>query len=304
MYQQATSDEEVALWPDSISAIAGDKSGWIFAPLQILEQLYTLTGRGQEPDTAILGKLPQRVHLNSGGEISDAKWEQGSLTATLSYPKAESGYTVLVNVARPQEVRLDGKPLAERQKLDEADAPGWRYLPSYAMCVVRLTTDGRHALEIRGAEYRRSDLTPELREAIRFEFDESTEGWLPAHGLGELSVKDGALQAPVTGGDPYLTRTAMEVEGGGVREVVVRMRIPAGVAPQVAQLYWGTKEAAFFAEERVAVFPITPDGQWHEYRVPVGDHAQWRGHVISMIRLDPIQSGDPVTVEMDWVRGA
>jgi len=302
MYQQSTNDDDIALWPDSVGAIKGDKAGWIFAPLQILETLYTLTGRGQEPDTVILGKLPERIHLNSGAEIASAEWKGEAITAELAYPSGESGYTVLVNVSRPSGVLLDGQPLAARADVKKGEEPGWQYLNSYAMCAVRITQDGQHELALQGIRYQRSDLTPNLRASVDFSFDEAAEGWLPANAVGDLSVKDGALQVPVTAGDPFLTRSAMQVDGSKVREVVVRMRIPALPHPETGQFYWGTKEAPGYSEERVVVFPVIPDGEWHEYRVAVGDHPQWKAHEIVAIRLDPIQAGDPITVEVDSIK--
>jgi hypothetical protein len=301
MYQQSTNEDDIALWPDSISAIDGSKAGWIFSPLQILDNLYTLTGRQQAPDTVILGKLPDRIHLSSAAEIKAADWTGDAITAKLAYPARESGYTILVNVSKPTAVLLDGKPLAERQDLRQGDEPGWRYRELYAVCLVRVTQDGAHDLRLQGVHYRRSDLAPDLRHAIAFEFDKDTEGWLPTHTLGDLSAKDGALQLPVTGGDPFVTRGAMQVAGSKVREVVVRMRIPTLPHPENAQFYWGTKEEPGFAEARVALFPVTADGQWHEYHIAVGDHPQWRGHEITSIRLDPVQAGDPVAVEVDWI---
>jgi len=92
----------------------------------------------------------------------------------------------------------------------------------------------------------------------------------------------------------------MDVKGDSVKEVVVRMRTPVG---EGAQLYWGTAAAPGFAEARVLNFPITGDGKWHEYRLPVGTHAGWKGQKITGIRLDPLQPGVQTTVEIDWIRG-
>jgi hypothetical protein len=38
-------------------------------------------------------------------------------------------------------------------------------------------------------------------------------------------------------------------------------------------------------------FPVKPDGQWHEYTIPVATHPKWRGRVIRAIRLDPTTGG-------------
>jgi hypothetical protein len=303
MYQQSTDADDVALWPDSIGAIDSDKSGWIFAPLQVLETLYMAMGRPQEPETVILGTLPQRIHLNSGAAIRAAAWTADRLTAELTYPAGENGYTVLVNLARPEGVLLDGAPLAESGDLPKGATAGWQYLAPYAMCVVRTVQDGKHTLELRGARYRRSDLTPDLRKTIAFEFATGAEGWLPANAIGDLDSREGALQVPVTGGDPYLTRSAMSVDGDQVKTIVVRMLLPALAHAEYGQWYWGTKDAPGFAEARVARFEVLADGQWHEYRIPVGQDPAWRGQAITSVRLDPFQAGDPVTVEVDWIRG-
>jgi hypothetical protein len=225
------------------------------------------------------------------------------LTAELTYPAGENGYTVLVNLARPEGVLLDGAPLAESGDLPKGATAGWQYLAPYAMCVVRTVQDGKHTLELRGARYRRSDLTPDLRKTIAFEFATGAEGWLPANAIGDLDSREGALQVPVTGGDPYLTRSAMSVDGDQVKTIVVRMLLPALAHAEYGQWYWGTKDAPGFAEARVARFEVLADGQWHEYRIPVGQDPAWRGQAITSVRLDPFQAGDPVTVEVDWIRG-
>jgi len=302
-YQQSTDPDDIALWPDSISAIDAGKSGWIFAPLQVLEGLYALTGRGQEPETIILGTLPERIHLTSGAHLAKATWQDGVVRADLAYPAGEAGYTLLANLARPAAVVLDGQPLPEVPESPTDATGGWRYVPAYALCVVRVPGDGSHTLELRGVRYRRSDLSPDLRRELRFDFAGDAEGWLPANGIGDLSVDEGALQVPVTGGDPYLTRSAMLVDGNAVQAVVLRLRVPALAQPEYGQWYWGTKAAPSFAEARVARFDVIADGEWHEYRIPVGQDPGWRGQTITAVRLDPFQAADRVTVAVDWIRG-
>ena len=301
MYQQSTNPDDIALWPDSISGIDSSKSGWIFAPLQIHECLYMLIGRQSEPDTAILGQPPNRIHFSSSADIKAAAWEGQGITATLTYPPGESGYTLLVGLARPTEVLLDGAALPATEALETGTASGWRYNDGAAMCVIRVASDGEHQVEVHGVQARSAGLLPEPCTRIAFEFNGlSLEGWMAAHDITALRVDNGALQVPVIGGDPYFIRNVMDVKGDSVKEVVVRMRTPVG---EGAQLYWGTAAAPGFAEARVLNFPITGDGKWHEYRLPVGTHAGWKGQKITGIRLDPLQPGVQTTVEIDWIRG-
>jgi hypothetical protein len=301
MYQQSTDADDIALWPDSIGAIDCSKSGWIFAPLIIHEPLYMLIGRQEEADTVILGTPPERIHLNSGADIKAAAWEGGAVTATLSYPSGESGYAVAVGVSRPSEVLLDGAALEERSQLEVGDTPGWRYVAGTAMCTVRITADGEHKLELRGIQYENPSLVPAPVSRIAFDFARTADGWAASNHIGALRVADGVLQVPITGGDPYMVRNSLSVDGNSVREVVIRMTTPVG---QGAQFYWGTAAAPGFAEARVINFPITADGQWHEYRLPVGTFGTWTGQTITGIRLDPLQPGVPgTTVEVDSIRG-
>jgi len=259
-----------------------------------------LTGRQEEPDTAILGNQPQRIHLDFSADIKAAMWEGDTVTATLSYPSGESGYTVLVGVTRPTQVLLDGSPLEEAPKLEDGSVSGWRYNSGAAMCVIRLAADGEHRVEAKGVQYQNPSLMPAPANRIAFGFDRSAEGWTPDHHLGTLSVKDGVLQVPVIGVDPYLSRNFLTVRGDSVREVVIRMRTPQGTE---AQFYWGTAAAPGFAEERVFGFPVIGDGEWHEYRIPVGTRDAWKGQTITGIRLDPLQPGVETTVEIDSIRG-
>ena len=60
------------------------------------------------------------------------------------------------------------------------------------------------------------------------------------------------------------------------------------------------EEVAELSEETV---PVQADGQWHEYSIPVGDHAKWRGQKITELRLDPGNRSPGGHVEIDWVRG-
>jgi len=52
-------------------------------------------------------------------------------------------------------------------------------------------------------------------------------------------------------------------------------------------------------------FTVIPDGEWHEYVVPVGEHPRWRGQPIRAIRLDPVTGGaeSGSQVEIDSIVG-
>jgi hypothetical protein len=115
-----------------------------------------------------------------------------------------------------------------------------------------------------------------------------------------FDVVDGALVTGATGGDPYMTRSRTQVDGNAVKELVVRLAVTAG---RGAQFYWATADDPTFSEARVANFSIEPDGQFHTYRIEVGDHQQWRGHKIVAIRFDPTVAAPGASIKIDWMRG-
>lgn len=50
---------------------------------------------------------------------------------------------------------------------------------------------------------------------------------------------------------------------------------------------------------------MQPDGEWHEYVIPVAKHPQWQGKAIRAIRLDPTVGGAEVgsKLAIDWIVG-
>jgi len=304
MYMQSDKDEEIALWPDNVGAIKGDRAGWIFEPGMILRNLYPLIGRDCEPQTVILGKLPQRVHVTSDAALSGFTWDGAKLAGTLTYPSGQSGLTIICNVASPEAVLLDGVELPSVNDAEAATEAAWDYRPGYAFLVLRVAADGAHRLEVRGATFEQSSLTPPAKATVNFEFDRDPEGWLPANAVGPLRVREGVLIAPVTANDPYITRANMDVRGEADDVVVIRMRLTGATDPLYGQLYWVTDDSPGYAEDKVAKFDAQGDGQWHDYRIPVGQDRMWAGHHIIGIRLDPFQvpTGEGAQAEVDWLR--
>jgi hypothetical protein len=155
-----------------------------------------------------------------------------------------------------------------------------------------------------GIEFRMPEPPAVLRE-IRFEFADLAEfkDWAPVNSLDDPQVADSTLSLRVTGSDPFLAREWLSVPPDTYAAVRVRMKLPPGIAE--GQFFWTTADDPWFTDTKYLNFPVQGDGQWHEYSIPVGTHAQWRGQTICGIRLDPAaggtQPGD--RVEIDWIRG-
>lgn len=300
MYQQSEKPENIALWPDSYNCLTGTRAAWDFAPRMILKNVYTLLGREEEPQTVVLRTGLHACHLTSGAVIEQAVWEGDCLEIDLRYPPQEDGYTLLTGLARPTEVQLDGASLSEREDLEAGSESGWHYDSSYGFLTVRVAHDGPAHLTVRGVRPERRQLLPTRITTLDFEFEGDAEGWLAANDLSPLAVRNGVLTTTALGGDPYMVRSRCHLDGDTIKAVLVRLRVNRG---QTGQFYWTTLASPSYAEDKVVHFELIADGQWHEYRLPVGDHPLWHGHIITGLRLDPGNAGAGAEVGVDWLRG-
>jgi len=300
MYQQATAAPDIGLWPDSISLTDASKSGWIFAPQLILKNVYYLLGRPAEPQTRIVRTGDRSIHISSGAIISDAAFDTSELSFRLAYPSNRSGTTAIVGVTRPTTVSVDGAAAPEVSDVTTAAGPAYRYVPAMNLALVRVTRDGAHDVKILGVAAQSAELLPQPCSEIAFAFDATAEGWSPVNDLALFEVVDGVLATEAAGNDPYMTRSRMRLAGDAIGAIVVRMAVTGG---ESAQFYWATEQEPFFAESRVVNFPIQPDGQFHEYRINVGDQPQWPGHQIVAIRLDPTNGAPGAKIRIDYIKG-
>ncbi len=300
IHQQDLDGENVALWPDNISAIDSEKCPWVFAPRQILQGVLKLTGRDEEPATLIVGDGDRRLHVSSTARISEARWENGRLSFHAAFPSGEQGVVLVSNVTRPAGVLLDGQPIGTRTVIETGPESGWRYDESNAYLAIRIPRDGASALEIEGAEFRYVTRLPMPVDRIAFDFSDSDSGWMPAHDVTELRITDGVLSGKINGPDPYLVRMLVNVAGDEYPAIRLRMRVTAGHS---GQFFWTTEASPAFAEDKTIPFALQPDGQFHEYRLEPARDPNWAGQKITALRLDPGNSADSAEFAVDYVRG-
>ena len=300
IHQQDLEGENVALWPDNISAIDSAKCPWVFAPRQIIRNVLKLTGRDEDPATVILGEGERRVHVTAAAKISETAWDGTKLSFRATYPPGEEGVVLVSNVARPKAVLLDGKPLSEEEVVEKGAQPGWRYDAGNAYLSIRVHHDGDSRVQVQGAEFRLVRRLPWLAHEIAFEFDESPEGWIPAHDVTSMDVDEGLLTGKITGGDPYLVRGLIRVEGNDYPVIHLRMRLTAG---QGGQLFWTTESSPGLSEDKTVRFAAEPDGQFHEYRLEPGRDPMWSGQTITALRIDPGNGAARGEFAIDYIRG-
>jgi len=305
IHQQATDDDQVALWPDSVSTITGERSRWVFAPHRVLKNIYALMGLHPEPETVAIDiGEGNAVRVTAAGTISRVLGEfaPGHLECTISEPKVGVGYVLVAGIQRPREatrITVDGEPLKERSDLESSGQPGWRHDPHGLLVIAPPRGREQIRLMIEGCEAQEVNLLPDRRTDLRFDFERDTEGWVAEHDVEGLAATEGHLRGRIIAGDPYLVRRNLAVEGDGCRMLMIRMRVTGG---RMGQVYWTTETSPAFAEDKVVRFNLHPDGKFHEYRIAVAEHPLWHGQKITALRIDPNNGAPGSEFEIDWIR--
>lgn len=300
IYQQGDGEKDLALWPDSISAIDATKSGWIFAPRAILKNVYRLLGHEPEPLTTSVKFDGGTVLINACGAIDNAVAEGDTLRFKVIAPEPVPTRVVLCGLGQPQTVKVNGAELPSRDVLGPGEVVGWTYHVSYSILEISPGKPGEFQVEVSPARYRVCNLMPQEISKIEFEFDRDDGGWRPTHDLAPFSLADGCLVVTTTGPDPYMVRSNCNLDGNSVNRVHVRMAVSAGDA---TQWFWATEDAPTMAEDKKIDTPIQADGEFHDYYFDVGAHELWRGKKITAIRLDPTSGAAKANIRIDFIRG-
>ena len=145
------------------------------------------------------------------------------------------------------------------------------------------------------------DVPPAPPARTAWDFERDDEGWHNTMGFSDVAVRDGLWTGRTTK-DPALFGPGMQARADQFATVVIRMKLRRedGQALQdSAQLFWSTTRLPE-SEATSERFPVTGDGQWHDYQIPVSQNPRWRG-IITRLRLDPTNQPG-VTVEVDSIR--
>lgn len=140
---------------------------------------------------------------------------------------------------------------------------------------------------------------PATQSEWTFDLAGDAQGWTPNNAMSAVTVVDGALTTTSKEEDPFILRGGLNIDAKSFSTVVVRMKLqgenggPASDAG-AAQLFWGTKAAPDCSEEASVRFDIEGDGNWHDYKVAVGENSEWKG-TVTLLRLDPC---DPAGVKV------
>ncbi len=147
---------------------------------------------------------------------------------------------------------------------------------------------------------------PAAAQALVHEWDfgDGVGTWTAAHGVGPLSVEDGALVVTVTGDDPYVhSSTGNDLHLDVDPSEFIRIRLRSNITG-LAEFFWAENgeggDGGFVAGKEIG-FQVRGDDAWQELDV----HPDWRGHIVRL-RLDPPgdEAGDETRVSRiaiyDW----
>jgi len=131
-----------------------------------------------------------------------------------------------------------------------------------------------------------------------FNTDGDAMGWVRGGGTGTVTVAGGLLAAPVTAGDPQLSKPgAVYCSGDLVKALVVRYR---STATGSAQLFWGRVGAGGASGSRALTVSYPAANTWSYLYLAGGAHADWVGQVLTDLRFDPTGGGGS-SFDIDWM---
>ncbi len=299
IHQQAQAGDDAALWPDNISAINGEKCPWVFAPRQIIQNILKLIGRDEDPATWIVRRGDDRLHITSTARVASAEWRDDELAFSAAFPDGEQGCVLVANVTRPSAVTIDGAAVAERGDVETASGAGWRYDSPNGFLTIRVPHSGPVSIHVAGAAFRAVARLPEVVHEIDFDFHDSVAGWLEANDVLGLTCSDGLLHGKITGPDPYIVRTMLEVPADSCRAIELRIRLTDG---RNGQLFWTTDDSPSFDEAKSVPLPLVADGQFHTLTVDLSRHPLWTG-LITALRIDTGGGARTGEFAIDYVKG-
>ncbi|MHC4120603.1 MAG: hypothetical protein ACYSWO_24170 [Planctomycetota bacterium] len=120
---------------------------------------------------------------------------------------------------------------------------------------------------------------------IQWDFSEGLHGWAGNNKVEKLTHSSQGLSVKSTGEDPWIEGPAIDLPGGDITRVKIRMKSTADAA---AELFYGP---TFRAGHSVR-FTVRNDGKWHDYSLVIRE-SLGPG---TRFRLDPCMNAGDVTV--------
>ncbi len=133
-----------------------------------------------------------------------------------------------------------------------------------------------------------------------FDVPGNFEGWDSFYGIGSTSVAGGSLSGQSTLGDPQMFKENLSFDGATVPYLLVRMKASQD---GLAQFFWGQLGNGGYSGERSVTANYNGGNQWRVLAFRMLHLADWKEHVISGMRFDPVTNLG-VNFEIDWIRAS
>ncbi len=126
-------------------------------------------------------------------------------------------------------------------------------------------------------------------------FDQAAnfEGWTHNAAVTSPTVSGGSLSATLAGADPQFNRAGLDFSANNAPLILVRMKSSAG---GIAQLFW-VNEVGGATAGRAITFSVPGGSAFKWHALNVASNADWAGHSIKSLRLDPPNTSGAVFVD-------
>lgn len=126
-------------------------------------------------------------------------------------------------------------------------------------------------------------------------FDQAAnfEGWTHNAAVTSPTVSGGSLSATLAGADPQFNRAGLDFSANNAPLILVRMKSSAG---GIAQLFW-SNEVGGATAGRAITFSVPGGSAFKWHALNVASNADWAGHSIKSLRLDPPNTSGAVFVD-------
>jgi len=299
-YWQSDKEKDLALWPDNIGVIPGDRCGWVFAPYMILKNSFSLMGYEAAPVTLAVGPEDQQFRLTTVGKFIESKLEGSILSARINFERPQTGYLLIANSSRLTEVLINGQITAQVPDFNNSPETCWRYYDEQGLLEIKLGRTGPNEVKLTGVSFEPTRMYPKPLKNINFDFTQTAEGWQPMSHLTPFVISDGVLTSSTLDWDPFMVRENLDVQAANAKTLKIRMALDAGMDSNAA-LYWTTDVNPGQAEDKTLHFTTVPDGEFHEYSIDMGQHLNWK-NIITSLRIDPCGPKQLGMVKIDWIK--
>jgi len=146
--------------------------------------------------------------------------------------------------------------------------------------------------------------------AYSWDFKQDGEGWArfftlvqndvysESHDIASVKIVNGALTTRSLGSDPYFfSANNLNITASATPIVAIRMSVSAG---DWAEIYFITDSDENWSESKKLEFPLTSDGQFHDYLIDMSEVSRWR-LTITRLRLDPTDIAS-AEIQIDYIR--